>query len=576
MQHARHYGLALNNSGMHAASLVLAATVLLVAALWLGLFLYLQEERKNAYATSEKLAINLARTFQEHTVRTIRGIDQTTKFVKNEYERYGKRTNLQNYAEQDVILERFFNLIGVVSEDGWVLMTDRPLPRSNVADREHFKVHMTEDTNKLFISKPVLGRSSGKWSVQFTRRINKPDGSFGGIVVSSLDPNYFSDFYSSLDLGDGGVAGLVGMDGIVRARRSGNDSTIGQDISQSELFAAIQGQPSNHILVRSSIDNTRRLFAWRKVENYPLVAIVGISENVILNEYNEHATLIRIAGGVMTLTILIAALAVLLLLRKRSEVEESLRRNEQDAISASRMKSEFLARMSHELRTPLNGILGFSELLKDRLQEPESRLFAETIHQAGEHLLSLVNATLDLAKIEAGHMTLTLTEEPLQPLVQRAAAIHQSLAQKKGLALETVFEPGLPASLRCDATKVVQVLNNLLHNAIKFTDHGSVTLAVRRTGEGILFAVADTGAGIPLEQQAALFMRFRQLDSFTTRTQQGSGLGLALARELVELMGGRIWVESAGQGGTTFLFVLPAGGVAQAPASGTSSTGMTA
>jgi signal transduction histidine kinase len=566
----------LNAVGMNAATLVLAVTVLLVAAVWGSLFFYLEKEKAHAYASAEKLAGNLARTFQEHTVRTIRGIDQTTKFVKNEYERNGRRINLQSYTEQDVILERFLNLIGIADENGVVLMTDRPLPPSNVADREHFKVHMAEDTGKLFISKPVLGRSSGKWSVQFARRINKPDGSFGGIVVSSLDPNYFSDFYSSVDIGEGGAAGLVGTDGIVRTRRSGNDSTIGQDISQSPLFAAITAQPAGHIVVDSSIDNIRRLYAWRKLESYPLVAVVGVSEDVILEEYHEHGTLIRIAGGVMTLTILIAALAVLLLLRNRSQVEESLRRNEQDALSASRMKSEFLARMSHELRTPLNGILGFSELLRDRLQEPESRLFAETIHQAGEHLLSLVNTTLDLAKIEAGHMSLAITEEALQPLVQRAAAIHKSPAQKKGLALETVFEQGLPQALHCDATKVVQVLNNLLHNAIKFTEQGSVTLSVRPTGEGIVFAVADTGAGIPLEQQASLFMRFRQLDSFATRTQQGSGLGLALARELVELMGGRIWVESAGQGGTTFLFVLPAGVVANKPANDPSSTGAAA
>ena len=166
-------------------------------------------------------------------MRTVRVLDQTTVFVKTEYERLGKKFDLAAYAQRGVFLDRFFNLIILAGPDGNITAADRKLPPSNIADREHFRVHVAEDSGKLFISKPVLGRSSGKWSVQFTRRVNKPDGSFNGIVVASLDPNYFSEFYKSLDTGRGSVAVLAGTDGIVRARRSDEDNTVGQDINNS-------------------------------------------------------------------------------------------------------------------------------------------------------------------------------------------------------------------------------------------------------------------------------------------------------------------------------------------------------
>ena len=548
---------ALARMQVNPAPMVLAGAVLMVIGIWVGLLSYLSFEKDAAYRNTEKLAGNLTRTFEEHSVRTIRGIDQTTMFVKREYERNGRKFDLGEYSRNGAILDQFFNLIVIAGPDGNLIMTNRPLPASNVADREHFRVHVEKDTGSLFISKPVLGRSSGKWSIQFTRRINTANGGFGGVVVTSLDPFYLTEFYRSVDLGDGGVAALVGMDGIVRARRVGNVTDIGQDISGGDVFKAVQKADVGTLLAYSKVDNLRRLYAFRKLPNYPFFVIVGISEDVIYAEYFEHSNLLRTIGGLMTVLIMVAALAVLLLLRNQERVQESLRKSEQEALSASRMKSEFLARMSHELRTPLNGILGFSEYLKDSVENPEHREFAATIHQAGNHLLSLVNATLDLAKIEAGRMDVSVKDEDLPALVQRAAAIHQAFAEQKGLRLGVTLDPALPARLLCDATKLVQVLNNLIHNAIKFTEQGGVTLSVSPRGTDILFSVHDTGPGIPAESQAVIFDRFRQLSSFATRTHEGSGLGLALAKELVELMGGRIWLESNAGEGATFLFTLP-------------------
>lgn len=536
---------------------VIAAAAVLILSLWASLQVYIDFEKKDAYETAGRIATNFTRTFEEHTVRTVRVLDQTTVFVKREYELLGDRLNLEAYGRDGVFLDQFYNLIAVIDEKGWLKKVNRPLPPSNVSDREHFQVHVAEDTGKLFISKPVLGRSSGKWSVQFTRRINKTDGGFGGIVVTSLDPHYFTEFYRAVDIGPGSVASLVGLDGIVRARRTENSSEIGQDISKSVLFRELAKSSSGNYVSESQVDGVRRLYAYRKLKDYPLVVVVGIDERAILAEFNEHLGILNMLGAFITLLVIIAATSVAILLRNQQRVQDSLRISEQEAVSASQMKSEFLARMSHELRTPLNGILGFSEYLKDSTKDSEHREVAETIHDAGLHLLSLVNATLDLAKIEAGKMEIQRRPENLQSIVRRVATLHQSAASKKSIGIGVDFDSTLPVMIECDATKLVQVLNNLVHNAIKFTERGSITIRVNRDAGTMRFCVADTGPGISPESQALLFDRFRQLDTFSTRAHEGSGLGLALAKELVELMGGRIWVESTLGVGSTFCFTLP-------------------
>ena len=537
---------------------VLGIGISLIAGVWAAIAIYLNFEKDDAYQNAARLATNFSRTFEELTTRTVRVLDQTTVFVKREYETLGSKFDLAKYARDGVFLDRFFNLIAIVAEDGWVKQVNRPLPPSNVKDREHFQVHIKEDTGRLFISKPVLGRSSGKWSVQFTRRINKPDGSFGGIIVTSLDPYYFTEFYRTVNLGQGAVATLVGLDGIVRARRSDTESNIGQDLSQSELFKQLRKATTGTYMSTSSIDGVRRLVAYTKLKDYPLAVLVGISEETILSEHAEHATLLRTLGVVITVLIVAAALALFLLLRSQQRVQDSLRRSEQEAVSASRMKSEFLARMSHELRTPLNGILGFSEYLKDNAGKPEEREIAGTIHEGGLHLLSLVNATLDLAKIEAGRMTVDRRREAIRPLVERVVALHRAAAQRKGLEVSAEFDEQMPETLLIDSTKLVQILNNLVHNAVKFTTEGGIRVKVSGDVMQLRFCVIDTGPGIAEDQQQFLFDRFRQLDSFVTRPQEGSGLGLALAKELAELMGGRVWVESRPGAGSSFCFTIQA------------------
>jgi signal transduction histidine kinase/enamine deaminase RidA (YjgF/YER057c/UK114 family) len=234
-----------------------------------------------------------------------------------------------------------------------------------------------------------------------------------------------------------------------------------------------------------------------------------------------------------------------------------------DLATSSRHKSEFLANMSHELRTPLNAIIGFSDVLEQRLfGELNDRQadYTRDIASSGRHLLDLVNEILDLSKVEAGRMELEPSEFALAETIHGALAFVRERAASHRIAL-TAEVPGDLGTIVADERKVRQVLLNLLSNAVKFTpDGGTISVrAERRDGE-LLVAVSDTGIGIAPEDQAKVFDEFQQVGKASDRSREGTGLGLTLAKRLIELHGGRIWIKSEVGKGTTFTFALPANG----------------
>lgn len=241
-------------------------------------------------------------------------------------------------------------------------------------------------------------------------------------------------------------------------------------------------------------------------------------------------------------------------------VAESFKRLEESrakAEEASRLKSEFLANMSHELRTPLNGILGFAELLQNEVADPVHKEYTGIIRESGNHLLDLVNQILDLSKVESGSMEFHWQETAWQELIEHLVSLHRVPAENKGLQLMLETGENLPESLETDPTRLRQILNNLLSNAVKFTEQGAIHVSVRQEGDYFAFAVSDTGPGIPVEAQALVFEKFKQLEHFLTRSHSGSGLGLALVKQLTEHMGGSVKLESAVGVGSTFTVYLP-------------------
>ncbi|WP_020400051.1 ATP-binding protein [Kordiimonas gwangyangensis] len=251
-----------------------------------------------------------------------------------------------------------------------------------------------------------------------------------------------------------------------------------------------------------------------------------------------------------------------LLQNLNKDVEEARK----SAETANRAKSEFLATMSHELRTPLNAILGFSQLLQEQALGPigDKRYvdYAKDIHSSGSHLLAIINDILDLAKLEAGKIRIEHKVLSSRLLVERAVALLQQQATGKGIKLSAEFAPGMPDRIYGDELRLRQILINLASNSLKFTNQGGVVIRLHPkafpTGQpGWVLEVEDTGIGIPEEKQATLFDRFTQVDTALSRRHGGVGLGLAICRELVDRMEGKISVRSTPGVGTTMRVHLP-------------------
>ncbi|WP_338066184.1 response regulator [Billgrantia endophytica] len=244
------------------------------------------------------------------------------------------------------------------------------------------------------------------------------------------------------------------------------------------------------------------------------------------------------------------------------------------ALEANRVKSEFLASMSHEIRTPLNGIVGFCRLLGRSRLEPRQREWLDQVQVACDNLLALVNDVLDFSRMEAGRLELDRAELDMVALIDEALGLQAPLAHQKGLHLLGLVYDDVPSPLRGDPLRIRQVLTNLIHNALKFTDQGDVIVRVmvdEVAGHGqvlLRISISDTGVGLTPQEQNELFQAFRQATPGHPRQYGGSGLGLAISRQLVEQMGGRLSVESAPSQGSTFSFTLPldvVGGVEMAP-----------
>jgi PAS domain S-box-containing protein len=543
-----------------------------------------------------------------------------------------------------------------------------------------------------------------------TRRFDRPDGSFGGIVVAVISPRYFQEFYDRFDIGSNGAILLASLNGKLLVRRPFVEAHVGRDLSRSGIFQQLNKSPVGSLEITSSTDGVRRFNSYEQGKTYPIVVAVAQDPNELLAPWRQ-STMHRLgeAGSIVGLMVLLGAIiwrttrhlaakaakleqtidrfdtavntmphglslfdanqnlvmvnpqyrelyghsdedvqpgtslghllqrsrargdrfdppieegaiasrpkeystfrlhngrtislrraatsdggwvttheditererAASVLSERLSELvkarnhleaqkseliasSEALAAAKDAAEAASRAKSDFLAMMSHEIRTPMAGMMGMIDLLSGTSLDQEQQELARVAQDSARNLLTVVNNILDFSKLEAGQLTPEAIDFNIADAINGVAALLGPKARERGLTLETSLAAGVPPDLKGDPGRIVQILLNLVGNAIKFTEQGVVAIAAshRDIDVGVIelrIAVSDTGLGIPPEVQRVLFTPFTQADSSVSRKYGGTGLGLAICRQLCQAMGGDIGVDSEPGRGSSFWFTV--------------------
>ena len=290
--------------------------LVIVAMIWDSVARQAAADRDQSAMDVRRDNTNLASAFAEHTVRTLKGVDQIALLVKHQYEKGGGRLELAEYLRDGTLSSRIFTELGVIDEQGDYHSGSRPDgQRVDRSGSEHFKTHMVGDSKAPHIGRPEQDRNSGKWTLELSRRLNKPDGSFAGAVVMSVDPRYFSGVYSEMDLGRHGVAALVGTDGIVRAGPGGGDLSIGRNIKGSILQAHVSLGDTGSFRAPASNGIVARHMSYRKLADYPLAVAVGQGEEDVLAQSRGRFHQHLVWGAFASAAILAFAILAMALLR---------------------------------------------------------------------------------------------------------------------------------------------------------------------------------------------------------------------------------------------------------------------
>ncbi len=516
---------------------------LLIALLWSMTLLQLAAEKRIEIDGARRDAASMARLFAEHASRAIEAADQAVIYLGYRYQALGNKLDIQQELEMGFSQGNLYNLFSIIDARGDLVLSSKPFTAVNLIEREHFQVHLKSNRGDLFISKPVLGLVSNKWSIQMTRRINQADGTFKGVVVVSMDPQYFTRMYDDVDVGQHGSVALVGNDGVIRASH-GSDAA-GRDATTAPVLAALQAD-ARAVLTLDSVDGHTRIHADKKLAHYPLHVAVGIDLDERLASYRASRARAVLLATLMSALIVLISVGIIVLIGR-------LIGGGAQASAGGQARLRFLSTMSHDLRSPLNGIIGYAGVLREELGSSQHGGFARIIHDCGTRLLALIDAVLELISLESDQAALSLAAADPRSLMTQATSLHLASAAARTLQLESIIDPQVPTIFVCDSEKLLRVLEILLGNAIRFTDAGAIRLSVTAQRASLLFAVADSGSGIAPELQSRIADMFSQSDALPARGE----LGLAIAARLVGLMGGQIWLQSFPGQGTTFSFSLP-------------------
>lgn len=544
---------------LNAGSAVAAFGVLVLAVLWLGLALDLGRERARVLAQAEADTANLARAFQEHIQRTVAGLDQTLLYMKAAYEEDPKNFNLGNMVARSSILRNVSFQMARIDSNGMLAdSTVAGFTPVDLSDREHFQVHKTPN-DRLFVSKPVLGRASGKWSIQLTRRLEGPGKTFAGVLVLSFDPQYLSDFYGSINVGARGAILLVGRDGVIRAASEG---VLGGELPPGMASNLFSGSGVGSQRIVGPQDGELRIASYRTLDDLSLAVWVGRSQAEVLAPHADTVRAYLLAGVVVTAVLGLALLMLYKVVRRQEAITRDLSLKKAELLASRERLRRYVADLeriaevaAHDLQEPLRRVVAYAQLLSAHAQnalDAESRDYVAHVVSGAQRMRKLVQ---DLeAFVAVDHLPSAEALVQASGPVNTAAASLLDEVRRSGA---TVLIDTLPA-VAADERSLTEIFTQLMDNALRYRSPQRkplIHVSARREEGFAIFSVRDNGVGIEERHLPRVFEIFHRLSPVEGRT--ATGIGLAIVRRMVERLGGRVWVESTLDRGSVFSFSLP-------------------
>jgi diguanylate cyclase (GGDEF)-like protein len=324
----------------------------MIAACWIGVAFVMSIERDKVLEGAIQQSENLVRLFEENTVQTFERFDQILLLLRKSLEDDPSHFNLRDWAERTALVGNLTIQLALIGADGYLTATtgDYIGPPLYLGDREHYLTHVDAVADKLFISKPVVGRSSGKWSIQFSRRVRTPGGGFGGVIVISVDPNFVDPFYETVDLGALGTVVIRNLDGVMLASRGFDPETPGRMDARQGFHDALVQAPVGHYWSDGGVDGVNRLVAYRTSKKFPLIFLVGRAESVILESVQRNRLIYYFVAAITTFLALIAVAVGIRHQVRLDRVRDNLRRSEAEARERAReleVKSHEIAHIAH-------------------------------------------------------------------------------------------------------------------------------------------------------------------------------------------------------------------------------------
>jgi PAS domain S-box-containing protein len=327
LRYSRWLRRKLNGFGGPAAAIA-AFCAILVAVVWAATMQRIAFERAEAIRDGMGDLSKLAIAYEEHSLRTLKDVDQVLSLIKDEYERRGSAIDIQRLIKAGRFDPALFLFIGIVNRDGILVLGSSAAAPVDLSDREYFSAHTRSDTGRMFIDQPLLGRVTGKWAIQISRRLNRPDGSFDGIVYMAVDPAYFARFYRRIDLGRDGVVTLVGLDGVARVRQVGDETTFGQDMRDTTLFRELPKASSGTFTSKGKFDGIPRLYSYRVLEDYPIIVALGTAMSVVTQQSDDRRRIYYAGAFLLSIFIVASGSVVVWLLVRRNHALRELRESE--------------------------------------------------------------------------------------------------------------------------------------------------------------------------------------------------------------------------------------------------------